>query len=180
MAAAIGLGSAWWFISAGLDGGGVRNGAWITNPLIGGSDADPYTRAAVARAGLLALNKTETVYFNASEDDAGEPLSTSCTYQVTGRPLASRWWSITAYGADHFLIPNEAKQYSQSMNSVTTRADGGFQIQVGPDARGRDAIQTGNDGAAFSLTLRLYNPAAEVYDNLASVVLPRIVKEGCK
>ncbi len=183
MAVGLGLGSAWWFIETGL-GGGVRNGAWGTNPAIGGTDADPYTRAAVARAGLLALNKSETAYFTASVDDQGDALSTACTYRLDGRPLATRWWSITAYGADHYLIPNPAKQYSQAMNSVTTQADGGFRITVGPNAAGKDAIATGysgaGDGDAFSLTLRLYNPASLVYENLASVSLPRITKEGCQ
>ncbi|MEQ9518784.1 MAG: DUF1214 domain-containing protein [Parvibaculum sp.] len=184
VAVALGLGSAWWLINAGL-GSAVQNGAWATDPAIGATNADPYTRAAVARAGLLALNITETAYFTAVIDDSGEPLSTACTYKLTGATaLATRWWSITAYGADHYLIPNEAKQYSQAMNSVSPRTSGGFEISVGPDAEGADAIATGYSGTGvgdpFSLTLRLYNPSSAIYDHLASVALPRIVKEGCQ
>lgn len=178
----IGLGITWLSINAGL-GTALQNGAWTTDPAIGSQTASPYARAAVARAGLLALNKSETVYFTAVSDDAGEGLSTKCSYRLDGTPLATRWWSITAYGADHYLIPNPAKRYSQAMNTVTRGAENGFTISVNPDGKGTNAIPTGFDGTgegeAFSLTLRLYNPDEETYSNLEGLRLPTIVKESC-
>jgi hypothetical protein len=178
----IGLGSAWWVISAGL-GTALQNGAWSTDPAIGSEAAGPYSRAAVATAGLLALNKGETIYFTASVDDAGEPLSTKCRYKLEGKPLATRWWSITAYGSDHYLIPNAANRYSQAMNTVARNPDNSFTINVSPDGSGLNGIPTGfagtDDGAAFSLTLRLYNPAEETHSNLARIELPSVTKEGC-
>jgi len=178
----IGLGSAWWSINAGL-GSALQNGAWSTDPAIGSEAAGPYARAAVARAGLLALNKSETVYFTASVDDAGTPLSTNCSYRLDGKPLATRWWSITAYGSDHYLIPNTANRYSQAMNTVTRTPDNGFTIHVSPDGSGTNGIPTGfagpGEGAAFSLTLRLYNPDEDTYSNLEGIVLPTVTKEGC-
>lgn len=178
----IGLGSAWWSINAGL-GTALQNGAWSTDPAIGSETAGPYARAAVARAGLLALNKSETVYFTASIDDAGEPLSTKCSYRLEGKPLATRWWSITVYGADHYLIPNEDNRYSQAMNTVIRNLDNGYTINVNPDGSGVNGIPTGSagpdEGAAFSLTLRLYNPDEDTYSNLDGIVLPTVTKEGC-
>lgn len=182
VALGLGLGSAWWMINAGF-GSGLQNGAWATNTNIGSPQANPYTRAAVARAGLLALNKSETVYFTAATDDAGEPLTTKCTYRLEGAPLATRWWSITAYGADHYLIPNPQKHYSQAMNTVSRAADNSFTLTVGPDATGENSIPTGyagsGEGAPFSLTLRLYNPAEETYTNLGGIRLPAITRETC-
>ncbi len=178
----IGLGLTWFSINAGL-GTALQNGAWSTDPAIGSQGAGPYTRAAVARAGLLALNKSETVYFTAVIDDAGEALSTKCSYRVEGTPLATRWWSITAYGADHYLIPNPAGRYSQAMNTVTREADSGFRISVSPNGSGINGIPTGFDGTgegeAFSLTLRLYNPDEETYSDLAGIALPTITRETC-
>jgi len=178
----IGLGSAWWSINAGL-GSALQNGAWSTDPAIGSEAAGPYARAAVARAGLLALNKSETVYFTASIDDAGEPLSTKCSYRLEGKPLATRWWSITVYGSDHYLTPNEDHHYSQAMNTVTRNADDGFTINVSPDGSGLNGIPTAASGPdeedAFSLTLRLYNPDEDTYSNLESLALPTVTKEGC-
>jgi hypothetical protein len=178
----IGLGTTWFSINAGL-GSALQNGAWTTDPAIGSPTASPYARAAVARAGLLALNKSETVYFTAVRDDADEALSTKCSYRLEGKPLATRWWSITAYGADHYLIPNPANRYSQAMNTVTRDAENGFTISVNPDGSGTNGIPTGFDGTGegtpFSLTLRLYNPDEETYSNLERLSLPTIVKETC-
>lgn len=182
----IGLGTAYWVINSGL-GNALQNGAWHTDPDIGSDQANPYARAAVARAGLLALNKSETVYFTAMNDDAGEPLSTACHYRLVGKPLDTRWWSITAYGPDHYLIENPANRYSQAKNTVTRGADNGFVINVSPDGSGENGIPTGftgarnddNQGTRFSLTLRLYNPSEASYSSLAGIALPTIVKEGC-
>jgi len=182
----MGLGSAYWAINSGL-GTALQNGAWHTDPNIGSEQADPYARAAVARAGLLALNKSETVYFTATLDDEGEPLSTACQYRLEGKPLATRWWSITAYAADHYLIANPQNRYSQAMNTVSRNADDSFTISVSPDGAGENGIPTGfiapssdeNVGDSFSLTLRLYNPAEATYSNLGGIDLPTIAKESC-
>jgi len=187
VALVLGLGSAWWLINAGL-GGALQNGAWVTDPNIGSEQAGPYSRAAVARAGLLALNKSETIYFTAFVDDAGQPLSTACTYKLVGQPLATRWWSITVYGADHYLIPNPANHYSQAMNTVTRDDQNGFTIIVSPDGSQENGIPTGfsgsssdtHQGAAFSLTLRLYNPEEATYSNLGGIALPTLTLEGCQ
>ncbi len=178
----IGLGSAWWAINSGF-GSALQNGAWSTDPAIGSETASPYARAAVARAGLLALNKSETVYFTAFTDDAGEPLNTKCSYRLDGQPLATRWWSITAYAADHYLIPNSANRHSQAMNTVSRNPDNGFSITLSPQGGGENGIPTGfsgtGEGDSFSLTLRLYNPAEETYSNLETIALPTIAKEAC-
>ena len=71
--------------------GGIQNGPWRTNALIGASDAGPVLRAIIARRGLLALNRTETVYFTAWEDEQGRPLEESCRYAVSGQGLPTRW-----------------------------------------------------------------------------------------
>ena len=90
--------------------------------------ASPYLRAYVAVHGLLALGREETIYYTATNDSEGQTLDGNCSYRVEGRDLPARWWGITAYGADDFLIPNPADRYSVSMNSVARRADGTFAV----------------------------------------------------
>jgi hypothetical protein len=41
----------------------VTNGLWRTNLALGSSQAGLYVRALVARTGLFALNRSETIYF---------------------------------------------------------------------------------------------------------------------
>lgn len=181
IALVLGFGSAWLAINTGL-GGSTANGPWMTDPTIGSTDAGAYRRAAVARAGFLALDKSETLYFTASEDDEGAPLTSNCTYRLTGSALPTRWWSITLYGPDHYLVANAENLYSQSMNSVAFDAEGQFSFAVGPGLSGSD-IPTGfagdGEGSRFSLTMRFYNPEEDIYDRLTEIALPAIAKEAC-
>lgn len=161
--------------------GGVRSGVWATNAHIGSSGAGPYLRAGVALGGLLALNASETVYYTATTDESGAPLQTSCEYRIEGREPDTRWWSITAYGDDHFLIPGSNGRYSVDKTTVEKGADGSFTVRVGGAPRAGNWISTGESGAShpFSLTLRLYNPDPSVVADLAGTPLPRLVQESC-
>src|ERR1700744_2981285 len=120
----LGLLATWFTIIRGNMPGGVSDGPWKTNLLIGSSGGGIYTRADVAVHGLLALNRSETIYYTASADDGNEALDGKCSYLITGRDPPTRWWSITVYGADDFLIPNPAGRYSISKTSVTRDASG--------------------------------------------------------
>lgn len=182
LAVLLGAGTALWAVQLRFERGGVAVGPWRTNENIGSSAADPYLRAGVAIGGLLALPRSETVYFTAQTDDAGEPLVSSCVYRVEGHDPDARWWSITAYGSDHYLIPNEAHRYSVDRTRVVRDADGRFAIRVGGEPTADpNWIATGEAEPArrFSLTLRMYNPAPAVTANLAAAELPRIVRESC-
>lgn len=179
-AVVVGGGSALWLAQVGMRLGGVACGPWETNENIGASAADPYLRAGIAAGGLLALNRSETVYYTAFTDSDGAALETGCAYLVEGSDPPARWWSITAYGADSFLIANPRRRYSVAKDNVVRDAAGRFAIRVGGAPGDDNWIATGEaKGKRFSLTLRLYNPAATVVENLAAADLPRIRREAC-
>jgi hypothetical protein len=94
-----------------------------------------------------------------------------------GPPPPARWWSVTAYGADDFLIPNASDRYSVSMNSVTRRADGTFGITLSQKQAEGDWIPVAAE--RFDLTIRLYNPQADVVAEPGRVALPTIKKVAC-
>ncbi|HXC56093.1 MAG TPA: DUF1214 domain-containing protein [Rhizomicrobium sp.] len=183
----LGLAATWFSVFRGTMAGGVSDGPWKTSLYAGSSAGGPYLRAVIAVHGLLALNRQETIYYTAATDSDGAALTGACRYEIAGRDPPTRWWSITAYGADDFLIPNPAGRYSVSMNSVARRADGTFIITASKDAGG--AITAAKDAAAanwialgggpFSLSLRLYNPAPAVAADPAHVALPTIRKVRC-
>lgn len=178
----LGLGSAYYAVSAGLSGGEIANGPWRTSLVTGSQQADLYTRARVAVGGLLALAPSETVYWNADVDAAGRPLDARCDYRVEGEELPARWWSVTAYGADHFLIPNDAGRYSFSQTTLARAPGGPWTMTVSAESKPGNWLPSGRAGASgpFALTLRLYNPSPELYEQAASVRLPRIEREGCR
>lgn len=179
----LGLGSAYWAVQSGLAAEDLRSGPWRTSLTTGSAEASAYTRARVAVAGLLALAPSETIYFTAVDDSDGEPLRANCDYRLVGGGLPARWWSVTAYAADHFLIPNDAGVYSISRTSVRREAQGGpWTASVSSRASEGNWLPSGRpgDAGAFSLTLRLYNPAPSVARDPARVVLPSIVREACR
>jgi hypothetical protein len=178
LAGVLGLGSAYFaprFIAGSETS--VANGPWNTNLAAGGTNADAYTRTFVALTGLLALNKDETIYYNATTDSAGDALDGACTYRIEGRDPDTRWWSFTVYANDHFLVDTPTKRYSISKTSVIRAPDGAFVVRLSTTEEANNWIATSPDG--FQVTLRLYNPGPSVKDNPASVPLPAIVKEAC-
>jgi hypothetical protein len=160
---------------------GVQNGPWGTSLAVGSTSANPYLRAWVAEHGLLALAKSETIYLHAYVDDNGEPLLGNCDYRIEGKAPDTRWWSITAYGEDDFLIPNDQGRYSWSCTEIKLDPDGRFKIYLSKTPKEGNWLPTG-DAKELSLSLRLYNPGPAYYDHesLKTVDLPHIIKEGCK
>lgn len=175
----LGLGSAFLALKSGNSGDSVAVGPWKASLGAGSMDADMYTRARVALFGLLALDKKETLYYTASTDDAGAPLSGDCTYIVEGRDLAARWWSVTPYGPDSYLLPNDAGIYSFSKTTVKREADGHYIVRVSADRQDGNWLPV-KRGESFDMTARFYNPDASIYAAPANATLPSIVKEGCK
>jgi hypothetical protein len=178
LAALLGFGSAWyqvaWSPSMGV---AIKNGPWRTDLTAGGSNADIYTRARVALFGLLALNKSETIYYTARGDSAGDAFDAKCSYRIEGHDPDARWWSFTVYGNDSFLVPNPQNKYSVSKNSVVRSTDGTFTVRLSGSAEAQNWIATSPDG--FDVTLRLYNPGPTVLADPAGVALPSITKEAC-
>jgi hypothetical protein len=175
---ALGLAATWATAIHGTKSGGIGDGPWRTNLFAGSSEGSPYLRAYIAVHGLLALSREETVYYSAAADSDGHALDGNCTYQLEGRDPPARWWSITAYGADDFLIPNTADRYSVSMNSVTRRPDGTFAVTLTKKPTGGDWIPVA--AGRFDLTVRLYDPQAAAVADPAHVALPTIKKAACE
>ena len=173
----LGLAATWLFVIRGTMPGGVTDGPWKTNLLIGNSGGGMRVRAMVAVHGLFALNRNETIYYSTAVDSDGNRLDGACTYLVSGRDPPTRWWSITAYAADDYLIPNPAHRYSVSKNSVMRDAAGAFTATLSHKPVDRDWIAL--NGKPFQLTLRLYNPAPSVAVDPAHVALPSIKKVSC-
>lgn len=179
IALVLGIGSALLSINIVPRKSSIKNGAWTTNPLTGSKEADMYLRAAVSLIGLFALNKTETIYYTAFADDDGNPLRTDCDYIMEGGDMDARWWSTTAYGADHFLIPNDENRYSYNMKNTGRDKNDQYKIYLSATPKQGNWLPVG-DGGNFSLSLRVYNPAPTVYEHMGTIQLPRIIKGVCK
>ncbi len=172
----IGIGSALWAIDRGEESRSIKNGPWRTNLEVGTSDLDAYSKSAIALHALLALNRTEAIYYVAETDNDGAKLNAACQYRISGSHMDTRWWTITAYGSDHFLMKTDQERYSVSMLDV---GDDEFTFAVGLNPPDKGAWLPTNGKDNFSLFLRLYSPSEEFLEASDTVVLPSIVREEC-
>jgi hypothetical protein len=169
----LGVGSAVAAIHVASRRGSLRIGPWVASLDVGSSGANMYLRAAIAVHALFVLNRNETIYFRAHTDGAGRALDSRCSYEIRGRALPARWWSVTAYANDDFLIPNAADRYSFTMANIAYEPDGTFVIRASPQKQQGNWLPLGSAGRV-SLTLRLYNPTPEAAAHPESLVLPTI------
>jgi hypothetical protein len=174
----IGVASAWATLEAGRASFGERYGAWTHSRAAGSEAAGPYTRAIIARDGLLALSAREALYFNLAEDQDGRPLEESCIYELVGRDLAARWWSVTLYAEDAFLAQNGDHAASIDASYVRAGSDGYWRARVAP-VRGDAAYWLSSREARrdFSLTLRVYNPQRDF--SASADALPVLTRVSC-
>jgi len=134
----------------------------------------------LARTGLFALNKTETIYYRANEDQNGEPMRSSCDYIIEGEDLDARWWAITLYGEDNFLIPNEKNRHSFNMRNVEREPDGTYTIHMSSEPKDKNWLPSGEKDQLLSFSMRIYNPEPVVYEQPDSIRMPRIIREKCR
>ncbi len=176
---AVGAGVAIWQIRSSGMGADITIGPWVTGRDIGTENTDLQTRAVVALRGLLALPKEEARYFTTRTDSAGEPLSGKCSYTVAGGPMEARWWSITLYDPEGWLIVNRWNRHSVGSAAVTPDASGNWTFTVSPGEQEGNWIPTATDGE-FDLTLRTYRPRGGLASDPGSARLPTITRGECR
>lgn len=159
-------------------GAGIDIGGWVGDLSVGSADADPYLRARIARHGLLALAKSEAIYFTRDRDDAGTPFSEQCRYRLSGEGQPALWWSITLYDDRSFLPDNT----DGALSFDASRADGKpWSVTISParPADGSPWISSRNAGR-FDLTMRIYVPDAGVLERPAEMIHPpKVEKLDC-
>lgn len=180
----LGFGSALWLAGlwpqrSTMTFGDVDVGGWRSDFAVGSKAADPYTRARVARHGLLALAKSEAVYFTRATDDTGAPLREACRYRLSGGQMPAGWWSVTLYDRQSMLPANT----DGALSIDAARARGGAWSAVIAPARPADGgLWISSRGAgSFDLTLRLYMPSAALLSAPDTALTPpRIERISCE
>jgi hypothetical protein len=146
----------------------ATDGTWSSPPLnLGAYGIDYNTRAAVAMVGLGANLPQDALYPNTSLDHEGKQLMGDQRYRLhfnaNQLPPVKAFWSITAYGADEFLIENPLKRYALGdRDALTFNADGSLDIWIQAQAPDTPAKRSNwlpvKAQAPFLLNARLYWP----------------------
>lgn len=166
----------WHIRSGGF--GDTPIGPWLYSKLAGSVAADDQTRSVIALYGLLALPRSEALYFTAKSDSAGRPLDGRCHYRIDGAPLAARWWSITLYNPEGYLIPNRWHRHSIGSLAAQSDAAGRWQVHIAPEPRDTTTLPTATRGG-FDITLRAYRPSGQLLNDPRQVQLPTITRLEC-
>jgi hypothetical protein len=158
------------------DGVTPETGGWSYNLGTGSYGQRYLLRAQVALQGLAAVHPQEALYVSARHDDQGRPLHGERRYVLrfpAGElPPADAFWSLTAYGEDHFLIPNPLARYSLGDRTpgLVYESDGSLQVFIGRDEPPHGAANWLPAGPGpFELTLRCYQPRPELLDGRYTV-----------
>ncbi|TAG28112.1 MAG: DUF1254 domain-containing protein [Burkholderiales bacterium] len=140
---------------------------WSTPPMILGQYGTSYNiRAVVAMVGLGANLPADATYPQAQVDSQGNTLNGSKRYRLSFKagelPPVKAFWSVTAYGADDFLIENPIKRYALGdRDPLVFNADGSLDLWIQadePEAGKKSNWLPVKAGERFLLNARLYWP----------------------
>jgi hypothetical protein len=176
-----GLGSAWYMIEAGSELSTRSVGPWTAWTAAGRSDADPYTRAHIARDALLPISSTLEVTYKARTDSRGGKLNSACDYALVVEGLDNAWWSLAAFDTRGRLIANAAERYDFTSDTVMREPDGRAIITLARDARPGNWLPIGG-GGRFVLILTLEDAAlaSAAYEGAPGAKLPTIERVACR
>ena len=178
VAALIGLGGTWLALTQGQALGGLSVGAWTAWPRHGTPGIDPYARAMVARSGELPIGSGDGLAFQARSDDAGDALDGRCDVVLDGITPQARYWTVTLYDSNGGLVGNSLQRYGFTSHETVRRANGTFEITVGPRARPGNWLPTGGI-ERYVLVLRLYDTPIGAATRGREVTMPSITRKGC-
>jgi hypothetical protein len=145
---------------------------WVYTTRSGAYGVDYAYRAAVAYFALGENLPQDAVYPSLSVDSEGRRLDGNSHYVLhfdKGKlPPVDAFWSVTAYDANGYLIPNTLKRQALGdRDKLVNNADGSLDLYIQSDAPGgeKEANWLPVGKAPFTLLMRLYSPRNEVLDS---------------
>ncbi|SHE62684.1 hypothetical protein SAMN02745157_0584 [Kaistia soli DSM 19436] len=178
IAVIVGLGSAWLVLDRERIFGAMTRGAWTAWPELGSPNADPYSRAELARSGALPLGDGEGIAFVADSDDSGAALTDRCNYVVSGQTPAARLWTLTVTDRAGNLFETPAHRHGFHAREILRREDGSFAIALSGEPQPGNWLPVTGSGP-LRLTLRLYDTPL-TSSGIGEATLPAITRKACR
>lgn len=178
IALGLGFGLSYYTLTDGRIFAARSTGAWATWPDVGAANPDPYTKAFLARQGILQLGDSEGNQFVAETDENGLKLNPNCTYLLDGETPIASLWTLTAvdYEGKNILASNEALYLDNS--HIARSGDGTIVINVSKTLQPQNWLEISGD-VPFRLILTLYDTAAFSDIGARELVLPAVLNKGC-
>lgn len=160
-------------IKGGVAKSGLLINGWRINlTAIGTYGTDYLHRASVAYAGLGSNPVEDSVYATVSTDASGAPFRSDQPYVLhfdkSRIPPSRAFWSLTMYNERQLFAANPIDRYAiGDRDKPAYNADGSLDFYIQRESPGKDKepnwLPTPTSGA-FTISLRLYWPRAEVLD----------------
>jgi hypothetical protein len=154
--------------AAGRKEGGEAGKGWTYTLRSGVYGADYLYRAAITWCCYGENLPQDAVYPALGSDSEGRPLDGASKYVLhfdAGKlPPVDAFWSVTAYDAEGYFIPNALKRQALGdRDKLVANADGSFDLYIQANAPGgeKDANWLPVSKAPFTLLMRLYSPKPE-------------------
>ncbi|HZI76881.1 MAG TPA: DUF1214 domain-containing protein [Gemmatimonadales bacterium] len=141
---------------------------WSSTMTCGQAGNGPRVRAACALAFFAVNLPEEAVYWTATVDGAGQPLTGAHDYRLHfppgGLPPTNAFWSLTMTIAPGYLVANPSNRYSVGDRSgLVPNADGSLDLYIQNQApAGHEANWLPAPSGDFKLWLRAYQPGAAI------------------
>ncbi len=181
LAIAIGGGAAsvWYALQAQEGVGAVTVGQWTAFPDLGTPQADPYSKARIAREGVLSLGLAEGLTFTAQRDSNGAGLRRNCAYRIEGTFPPARLWTLYTIEPSNSLIQSGHLRLP-ALHSIEAlrRPDNSVSISIGRNSSSGNWLPVSGVGP-MSVVLTLYDSPAANSSGIGDVALPKIVKVAC-
>jgi hypothetical protein len=175
---ALGIASAWQAVESARPFDIIRIGVWEARPTAGTEDADPYSRAWLARTGELPLGSGEGLELVAVHDEDGTPLQGNCAIRLAGRTPPARLWTVAVEGAEGDTLPGGPNSRALGSESILRSQDGTFTIHLAPEPRPGNWLSSRHSGP-IRLVIRLYDTTARTVTGVTTFAMPEVISEGC-
>ncbi len=171
--------SAWWAVKTDNGFGSVKIGEWVSWPLAGSVDADPYTKARVAKNGTVPLGAAEGLAFHRSTDQFGKLLKRECYYVIEGATPPARMWTLSVQdGNKRDVAPTPGGIGAMFSQTILRGPDGTFNINIGRSPAPGNWLSVSGAGP-MRLVIRLYDTPITSSAGLVEPVMPKLVNKGC-
>jgi hypothetical protein len=119
------------------------------------------------------------VAFFARSDDDGRLLDGRCDVSLSGITPQARYWTMTLYDPEGRLVANSVQRFGFTSQEIIRRADGTFEVVIGPRARPGNWLPTGGV-ERYVLVLRLYDtPIGMATRTGRDAPMPAITQQAC-
>lgn len=173
-----GIGSAQIVLDSELEFNKVTLGQWEIWPTAGEPDADPYTKAYLARKGTVWMGVTEGLILFARNDTGNDRLNGQCIYTLSGRVPRGRLWTLTSQTASSASNPPAPQVHFITSNDIIWEEDGQLIITISQNVQPGNWLQVDSNGD-FHLVLRIYDTPLTTGALDAAIITPSIIKGDC-